>query len=162
MIEMIIGTIFGALVSWVFSEWYYRKAKVDSDKQSPIPLLIQLTQEVQGIKTRLGEDIKQSALEVEISGAIDRVLGLVTKLRHQIAHAYLPLDIILQGLVEAKRLGKWESVQELLDSVSEYRDLAIKKLFTQEQPMQDIQEVFLRLKSIAEQPASNNAENLHV
>ena len=148
MIETILGIIIGGVVSWLLTHWYYRKSKNDAESKDPIPLLISLGREVDGIKANLQERSIHSSVDDELDASIERISEVVTELKLRIANAYLPLDITIQGILFAKEKQNWDAVQKLLDDVDEYRQIAIKELFAPEGAISEVGEAF---KKVTEQ-----------
>lgn len=108
MIETILGTIFGGIISWIIAYVYFKK----QEQKSPAPLIRNINEKLQDIynsavakkDTELKRDIKDLARNIKIAN-------------NKIFHKLLPLSIDSQGLYEVFKFGDKKNFYKYLNEV---------------------------------------------
>lgn len=115
----VIGAIFGGMISWIISHWYYKESVRFAKRENPLPLLEELSNEIRTIN----EHIKSpSYISPEshrfIKEASDKSSLLIAKIHHiyrwELQHVINLIDELV-SLDKIKTSGKISDIVKELD-----------------------------------------------
>ena len=103
-----MGVIFGGIVSWIVTHWYYKK----QEQASPAPLIKEINDKIQKIY-----DLSVVKKDKQLQSKFKDLAQTTTVALHRIAHLLLPLDIDTQGLYEVYQSGDKQKFNEYLNEM---------------------------------------------